>query len=66
MSDSSTTPPYSGAHSSSTAVPPQQYMPPQPVAVGPTQDNESRFNTSDWAIMGVGMILTGIIGYFLH
>jgi hypothetical protein len=62
MNESSTTPAYSGSPSSSTAAAPQQYIgtsPPQEPAV-----NESRFNTSDWAILAVGMILTGIIGYF--
>ena len=62
MSESSTTPAYSGSQSSSTATAPQQYItnsPPQAPVV-----NESRFNTSDWALLAVGMILTGIIGYF--
>lgn len=63
MTDSPTTPPYSGSKSSSTPTPSQQYVQPQtPSATNPRE--ESRFNSSDWGIMLVGMVLTALIGYF--
>lgn len=62
MSSSSTNPPYANATSSSTAAQPQQYV--GHSAPATPQNSESRFNSSDWGIMFVGMVLTGIIGYF--
>lgn len=62
MSNSSTNPPYANATTSSTAATPQQYIG-IPVQT-PTQNSESRFNVSDWALMLAGMVITGLIGYF--
>jgi len=63
MTDSPTTPPYSGTQSSSTPTPSQQYFQNQPPSV-PTQREESRFNYNDWGMMVIGMLLTALIGYF--
>jgi septal ring factor EnvC (AmiA/AmiB activator) len=65
-STSSTTQPFSSATSSSTAAQPQQSIPQYVVPVQPQaqSNDDSRFNISDWTIMAVGMVLTGIIGYF--
>ena len=63
MTDSPTTPPYSSAQSSSTPTPSQQYIQPQAPSA-PIQKEEPRFNFNDWAILLVGMALTGLIGYF--
>jgi septal ring factor EnvC (AmiA/AmiB activator) len=65
-STSSTSQPFANATSSSTAAQPQQSIPQYVVPVQPQQQtsDDSRFNISDWTIMAVGMVLTGIIGYF--
>jgi len=65
-STSSTTQPFSSSTSSSTAAQPQQSIPQYVVPVQPQaqSNDDSRFNISDWTIMAVGMVLTGIIGYF--
>ena len=62
MSDSSTTPAYSGSPSSSTTTPPLHYT-----KKAPSQEsgvNESKFNASELAILALTLILSGIIGYF--
>lgn len=65
-STSSTTQPFSSATSSSTVAQPQQSIPQYvvPLQSQAQSNEESRFNISDWTIMAVGMVLTGIIGYF--
>jgi cell division protein FtsL len=62
MTDTPTTPPYSGVQSSSTLTSSQPYIQPLPLEV--PQNKESMFNFSGWTTMLVGMILTAIIGYF--
>ncbi len=63
MTDSSTTPPYSNASSSSTPTSPQNYFQPQS---GPSNDGVSNngVDWNQWAILIVSMLLTGVIGYF--
>lgn len=63
MTDTSTTPIYSEAQSSSTLVPLQQNIQ-QPLPSEVPQDKGSIFHFSDWAKMLVGIILTAVIGYF--
>ncbi|MEY8201033.1 MAG: hypothetical protein RPS47_17475 [Colwellia sp.] len=67
MTDSSsTTQPYASATTSSTPNQAQQIIPQHVVPTQQPQANnrDSSFNISDWMIMAVGMLLTGIIGYF--
>lgn len=63
MTSTSTTPPYSGATTSSTPIPPQNYVL-TPSTSLPTNNNSSPFNFNDWGILIVSMALTGIIGFF--
>lgn len=62
MTESSTTPPYSNASSSSTPPAPQNYFQPQ---VGSSNGgNGNGVDWNQWAILIVSMLLTGVIGYF--
>ncbi|WP_313220865.1 hypothetical protein [Stutzerimonas nitrititolerans] len=63
MTGTSTTPPYSGATTSSTPIPPQNYVLTTSTSL-PTSNNSSSFNFNDWGILLVSMALTGIIGFF--
>lgn len=63
MTDSSTTPPYSSTSSSSTPTAPQNYF--QQQSQTPNDNGSSGgVEWNQWAILLVGMALTGIIGYF--
>lgn len=65
MTDTPTTPPYSGSQSSSTPTTTQQYI--QPLPLEAPQNKESTFNVRDWInviIMLVGMALTAVIGHY--
>ncbi|ENM5748096.1 hypothetical protein [Vibrio cidicii] len=57
---SSTTTPFSGSNASSTNQSPS-FTVPTPTAPA---ERESRFNTSDFVILGISMVLTGVIGFF--
>lgn len=64
MTDTPTTPPYSGAQSSSTPTLPQQYIQTSPPSEAP-QNKESRYNFSDRIITTLVLIvLAAIVGYF--
>lgn len=56
----STTAPYSSSNLSSTNQAPQ-YV---PQTQSSSEANPSRFNTSDFVILGISMVLTGVIGFF--
>jgi uncharacterized protein YpmS len=63
MTDTPTTPPYSGAQSSSTLVPLQQNIQSPPLET--PQKKESKFNFSDRIITTlVVIVLAAIVGYF--
>lgn len=63
MTSTSTTPPYSGATTSSTPILPQNYTLTSPTP-SPTSNNSSSFDFNGWGILIVSMALTGVIGFF--
>lgn len=62
MTNTSTTPPYANASSSSTATPPQNYVF-QPSVATPNGNGHS-IDFNSWGVLLVSMALTGVIGYF--
>ncbi|MGF1903442.1 hypothetical protein [Aliivibrio sifiae] len=54
-----TTAPYAGANSSTNQAPPYS-----PQTQSSPESITSRFNTSDFMILGISMALTGVIGFF--
>lgn len=63
MTSTSTTPPYSGATTSSTPIPPQSYTLTNQTP-SPASNNSSSFDFNGWGILLVSMALTGVIGFF--